>query len=263
MALPFVTDVPEPQYVMSADGFRIATYTWGEPDGPVVLAVHGFASSARDNWVATGWVRDLVGAGFRVLAVDQRGHGASEKPHEPGGFSMDLLVSDLENVLAVHLVDEFAYLGYSLGARVGWHTAIALPHLLERAVLGGIPDGKPLGRIDLAQAHAHLDHGAEITDPGTLTYIRLAERVRGNDVRSLIALAEGMRFDDDAPELGDPPGQRVLFATGEKDSILEQSRHVAERAPRGFFFEIPGRHHFNAPGSRDFRAAALEFLTND
>lgn len=263
MTNPLLTEVPEPQYVMSTDGFRIATYSWGDPDGPVVLAVHGFASSARDNWVLTGWVRDLVTAGFRVLAVDQRGHGLSEKPHEPDDFSMELLVSDLENVLAVHLVDEFAYLGYSLGGRVGWHAAIELPHLLERAVLGGVPDGTPLGRIDLAQAHAYVDHGTEVTDPSTINYIRLAERVRGNDVRSLIALAEGMRFDDDAPDLGNPPGQRVLFATGEKDGILAQSRSLAERTPRGFFFEIPGRHHFNAPGSRAFRAAGLEFLTND
>ena len=45
--------------------------------------MHGFASSCRDNWVSTGWVRDLTRAGFRVLGVDQLGHGASDKPHDP------------------------------------------------------------------------------------------------------------------------------------------------------------------------------------
>ncbi len=260
MALPLITEMPEPKFVMSGDGFRIATYSWGDPDGPVVLCVHGFASSCRDNWAATGWVRDLTRAGFRVLGIDQRGHGASEKPHEPDEFSMEHLVSDLENVLDTYLVEEFSYLGYSLGARVGWHAAVALPHVLERAVLGGIPDGKPLGRIDLAQAHAYLENETEVTDPDTINYVRLAERVPGNDLRSLIALAEGMRFDDDDPDLGDPPQQRILFATGAKDSIVEQSRLLAEASPQGYFYEIPGRQHFNAPGSRDFRAAGLEFL---
>lgn len=260
MALPLVTEIPDPQYVMSADGFRIATYTWGDDGDPVVLCVHGFASSCRDNWAATGWVRELVGAGFRVLGVDLRGHGASEKPHEPDDFSMELLVSDLENVLDTHLIEECAYLGYSLGARAGWHAAVALPHIIERAVLGGIPDGRPLGRIDLAQAHAFLDEGAPVTDPDTKRYVHLAERVPGNDLRSLVALAEGMRFDDDDPDLGSPPRQPVLFAAGSDDPILADSRRLSEVAPQGSFVEIPGRHHFNAPGSRHFRAAGAAFL---
>ena len=262
MTLPLVTEMPEPQYVMSEDGFRLATYTWGDLDAPTVLAVHGFASSARDNWVATGWVRDLLRAGFRVLAVDQRGHGLSEKPHEPADFSMANFVDDLRKVLNVYLIDEFVYLGYALGARVGWHTAVDMPQSLCRAVLGGIPDGKPLGRIDLAQAKAHLATGAEVTDPDTINYIRLAERVPGNDLRSLIALAEGMRFDDEDPDLGAPPTQPVLFATGEKDTVLEQSKKLAAGVPTGSFIEIPGRHHFNAPGSRHFREPGVAFLAD-
>ncbi|WP_105567079.1 alpha/beta fold hydrolase [Microbacterium halophytorum] len=260
MAVPLITEMPDPQYVMSSDGFRLATYSFGDPDAPTVLAVHGFASSCRDNWAATGWVRELTRAGFRVLGVDQRGHGLSEKPHEPDDFSMDHLVADLETILDQHLVEDFHYLGYSLGARVGWHTAVALPHRLNRAVLGGIPDGKPLGRIDLAQAHAYLEHGTEVTDRDTINYVKLADRVPGNELRSLIALAEGMRFDADDPDLGNPPPQPILFATGSKDTILEQSRRLAEGAPDGWFFEIPGRNHFNAPGSRDFRDAGVEFF---
>ena len=42
-ALPALTEMPSPQFVMSADGRRIATYVWGEEDAPTVFAVHGFA----------------------------------------------------------------------------------------------------------------------------------------------------------------------------------------------------------------------------
>lgn len=260
MALPLITEVPDPIYVMSEDGFRIATYVWGDEDAPAILAVHGFASSARDNWAATGWVRELTSRGLRVLAVDQRGHGLSEKPHEPDDFSMELLVSDLGHVLDTYLLDSVRYLGYSLGARVGWHASTAMPERIERAVLGGIPDGRPLGRLDLAQARAYLDDGAEITDRATNNYVTIASRVKGNDLRALFALAAGMRFDDADPDLGNPPRQPVLFATGSEDAIVEQSRRLAENAPAGAFFEIPGRHHFNAPGSRDFRTAGADFL---
>ncbi|HTH05360.1 MAG TPA: hypothetical protein VL916_05800, partial [Ilumatobacteraceae bacterium] len=57
------TEMPPPSYIMSAEGYQLATYAWGEPDADPVLCVHGFASSCRDNWVETGWVRMLTGAG--------------------------------------------------------------------------------------------------------------------------------------------------------------------------------------------------------
>ena len=204
-AIPALTEMPSPQYVMSADGRRIATYLWGEEDAPTVLAVHGFASSCRDNWVSTGWVRDLTRAGFRVLGVDQRGHGASDKPHHPADYSMDALVGDLVTVLDTYLLDTVLYAGYSLGARVGWQVAVQVPHHVERAVLGGIPDGRPLARLQIEQARAYADHGTPVEDPVTRNYVTLAERVAGNDLSALIALAEGMRLGDADPDPTHPP----------------------------------------------------------
>ncbi|TYL53525.1 alpha/beta fold hydrolase [Agromyces mariniharenae] len=259
-AIPALTEMPSPQYVMSGDGRRIATYLWGEEDAPTVLAVHGFASSCRDNWVNTGWVRDLTRAGYRVLGVDQRGHGASDKPHDPGEYTMDALVGDLVTVLDTYLLDTVLYVGYSLGARVGWQVAVQVPHHVERAVLGGIPDGRPLARLQIDQARAYAEHGTPVEDPVTRNYVTLAERVAGNDLRALIALAEGMRLGDADPDPSNPPAQRVLFATGSEDAILERSRSLAAATPNGTFVELPDRHHFNAPGSRVFRTAALEFL---
>ena len=89
--------------------------------------MHGFASSCRDNWVNTGWVRDLTRAGFRVLGVDQRGHGLSDKPHDPHDYTMDALVGDLLTVLETYLLDSVLYAGYSLGGRVGWQLLVDAP----------------------------------------------------------------------------------------------------------------------------------------
>ena len=55
----------------------------------------------------------------------------------------------------------------------------------------------------------------------------------------------------------------MLFATGSDDAILEGSRQLASAVPLGEFVEIPGRHHFNAPGSRVFRDAAVAFLAEE
>jgi pimeloyl-ACP methyl ester carboxylesterase len=259
-AFPALTEMPSPQFVMSAEGHRIATYSWGEDDAPTILCVHGFASSCRDNWVNTGWVRDLTRAGYRVLGVDQRGHGASDKPHEPEAYGMEALTADLVAVLDTYLLDSVLYAGYSLGARVGWQLAVNAPEHVERAVLGGIPDGRPLARLQIEQARAYADHGTPVEDQVTRNYVTLAERVAGNDLRALVALAEGMRLGDADPDPDRPPQQQVLFATGSEDAILERSRRLAAATPHGEFVELPGRHHFNAPGSRDFRRAALEFF---
>ncbi len=245
---------------MSADGIRIATYEFGEDqDAPVVVALHGFASSATANWVHTGWVRQLERAGYRVVALDQRGHGASDKPHRPESYSMELLVSDLLAVMDTYLLDEVSLVGYSLGARVSWHASLELPTRVIRAVLGGIPDGDPLTRFRVDEARRFIADGEPVEDRLTEAYLTMARGIEGNDLTALVALVEGMRGGAQ-PDPANPPSQPLLFATGSEDRILEASRSLAASAPRGEFYEIPGRNHFNAPTSRAFRDRALEFL---
>ena len=252
-------EVPDPLIVMSADGLRIATYDFGDPNAPVVVAVHGFASSAILNWHASGWVRDLTRAGFRVVAIDQRGHGASDKPHAPTGYTLELLVADVLTVLDTYIIDSAAYVGYSLGARVGWQASIDMPDRITRTVLGGIPDGDPLTRFQIVDARAFVTQGTPVDDRLTEAYLSMAAGIPGNDLTALISLVEGMRGGTQ-PDPANPPQQPTLFATGSDDSILEKSRSLAVSTPLGEFFEIPGRNHFNAPTSRQFRDAALEFL---
>jgi pimeloyl-ACP methyl ester carboxylesterase len=250
---------PEPRGVASVDGVTIATYEFGEPDAPPVLLVHGFASSGLLNWRNSGWVRDLLKAGHRVIAIDQRGHGASSKPHSPDSYSMDLLVADVQHVLDTFMLDDVEFIGYSLGARVGWRCALTMPERIRRLVLGGIPDGDPLTRFNVDQARAHIADGTPIADRLTATYVNMAAAIEGNDLTALIALVEGMRGGPQ-PDPANPPTQAALFATGSDDPILEASRSLAEATPRGTFYEIPGRGHFNAPTARGFRDAAMEFL---
>ena len=252
-------ETPPARVVISPDNVKIATYEFGDPEAPTVLAVHGFASSALANWHATGWVRDLTRAGFHVIAMDQRGHGASDKPHDPAAYTMDALVTDVLTVLDTFVLDEVDFAGYSLGARVGWHSSGDLSSRINRAVLGGIPDGDPLTRFQVDQARAFIRDGTPVEDRLTGAYLQMAGSIKGNDLEALVSLVEGMRGGPQ-PNAANAPAQAVLFATGSEDRILEKSKALAEATPNGSFFEIPGRNHFNAPTSRAFRDAALAFL---
>lgn len=252
-------EAPPARKILAPDGVKIATYDFGDPEAPTVLAVHGFASSAILNWQASGWVRDLLRAGYRVIAIDQRGHGQSDKPHDPAAYTMAALTADVLEVLDTFMLETVDYVGYSLGARVGWEAAGTFPERISRAVLGGIPDGDPLTRFQVEEARAAIANGTESTDRLTATYLTMARGIRGNDLTALVSLVEGMRGGPQ-PRPETAPKQPVLFATGSEDRVLAASRALAEATPRGSFFEIPGRNHFNAPTSRAFRDAAIGFL---
>lgn len=250
---------PAPKSVASDDGVTIATYEFGDPDAPPVLLVHGFASSGLLNWRNSGWIRDLLRAGYRVIAIDQRGHGLSDKPHSPDAYTIQLLLADVERVLDTYLLDAVDYVGYSLGARVGWRAGVTVPDRIRRLVLGGIPDGDPLTRFRVDEARTFIADGTPIADRLTARYLTMAGGIRGNDLTALVSLVEGMRGGPQ-PDPADPPQQPALFATGSEDPILAASQSLATATPYGSFYEIPGRGHFNAPTARGFRDAAMEFL---
>ncbi|MCX7308767.1 MAG: alpha/beta fold hydrolase, partial [Afipia sp.] len=71
---------------------EIAYLDEGEGD-PIVL-IHGFASSKNVNWVYPLWVSTLTKAGYRVIALDNRGHGESSKLYDPEQYSIGAMAGD-------------------------------------------------------------------------------------------------------------------------------------------------------------------------
>ena len=104
----------------SSNGIRIAFRddVPAAPDrGEPARLGHGFASSARTNWVDTGWLRALSEDGRRAVLFDHRGHGGSDKPHDPAAYATPLMAEDALRLLE-HLGSERADgSGYSMGAR--------------------------------------------------------------------------------------------------------------------------------------------------
>jgi pimeloyl-ACP methyl ester carboxylesterase len=100
-----------------SDGVRIAYLDEGPRDGTPIVLVHGFASNARVNWVTTGWVATLTGAGHRVIALDNRGHGASEGPHDPAQYGTATHMAEDVRRLMDHLgIERADVMGFSMGA---------------------------------------------------------------------------------------------------------------------------------------------------
>lgn len=107
------------------DGAELAVYARGHHDAPTIVFVHGWTLAAR---VWTKQFADLPDRGFRVVAYDQRGHGASTSGHE--GFSDETLGLDLATVLESLDLRDVVVVGHSMGglavqAFCSWHPEVA------------------------------------------------------------------------------------------------------------------------------------------
>ncbi|MGJ5898917.1 alpha/beta fold hydrolase [Streptomyces niveiscabiei] len=101
-------------------------------EGPLVVLLHGFPESWH-SW--RHQFAPLVAAGFRVVAPDQRGYGASDRPDDVAAYSILHLVGDVVGLIHA-LGEETAFVvGHDWGAPVAWHTALLRPDVV-RGVAG-------------------------------------------------------------------------------------------------------------------------------
>ena len=117
-----------------SDSVEIAFDDHGQ--GEPVLLIHGFASNARVNWVDTGWVKTLADSGFRVVTIDNRGHGESEKLYNPDLYSALEMAEDARRLLDHLGIRQAHVMGYSMGARIAAFLTVNHPSRVVSAVFG-------------------------------------------------------------------------------------------------------------------------------
>lgn len=240
------------------DGVTIAFLDQGEGD-PIML-VHGFASNKEVNWVLPSWVRTLADAGRRVIALDNRGHGASSKLYDPAAYHMDMMAADVRALLDHLGLSRADVMGYSMGARIAAVLALADPERVRSVVLGGLgirlveAGGVPEAIADALEAPSR----AEVTDPIAIQFRTFAEQTK-SDLRALAACLRGSRQTLSRAEVGHISAP-VLVAVGSKDPIAGSPEDLAALVPGAQALLIPGRDHMLAVGDKTFKAGVLEFL---
>jgi pimeloyl-ACP methyl ester carboxylesterase len=240
------------------EGVEIAFLDEGEGE-PIVL-VHGFASNKEVNWVLPGWVTTLSRARRRVIALDNRGHGASSKLYDPAVYHMDIMAGDVRALLDHLGLSRADVMGYSMGARIAAVLALADPQRARSVVLGGVgiraveSGGVPETIADALEAPALAD----VTDPTAHQFRSFAEQTR-SDLRALAACLRGSRQTLSRAEVGRISAP-VLVAVGSKDPIAGSPEELAALIPGAQALPIPGRDHMLAVGDKTFKAGVLEFL---
>lgn len=244
--------------VFETSGLTLAYEVAGE--GPPVLCIHGFASSGKVNWIDTGWVETLVGAGYTAITLDNRGHGASDKPHDPDAYYPTQMAEDALALLDHLGIDRAALLGYSMGARISAFLAYAHPERVMAAIFGGMGMNLINGLTDGNDIIAGLRAPAlaDLTHP-TARQFRIFADHTGSDREALAACMETSRQPmarADVRRIAVP----VLVAVGEADEMAGPPEQLAELLPSGEAFVIPRRDHMRATGDAKFKEAALAFL---
>ncbi|WOC59597.1 alpha/beta fold hydrolase [Paenarthrobacter sp. AT5] len=237
-----------------------------------VLLIHGFSSSSKLNWVDSGWIATLQGAGRRVITVDLPGHGRSHAPEDLDSYTPSRIRADLLQMVydagARPLQDGnpasgLDIIGYSLGSRLAWEFAATQPDLVHRVVLGGPSAADPLAAFDLAAAQRYLADGTPIQDESTAGLLKMAQLIPSNNLFAMLSLIEAVKGEPFDPAEA-APHMPLLLVAGEKDERAGTMPVLAEIAgKRGAMVEtlvVPGRTHTNVVTSRAFKEAAVEFL---
>ena len=116
-----------------SDGVKIHYVVQGKEDGEPVLLIHGFTVNIELQW---GPVLKALAKDYRVIAMDCRGHGGSEKPHDPKKYGPEM-VQDAVRLLDHLKVDKAHVVGYSMGAGLTLQIAARHPERVRTATLGG------------------------------------------------------------------------------------------------------------------------------
>jgi pimeloyl-ACP methyl ester carboxylesterase len=241
-----------------SDGVRLHYEVEGPQNGAPLIAVHGFASDYRLNWVGSRWQETLTNAGFHVIGLDCRGHGLSDKPHDEAAYSIDVMAGDVVRLLDHLDVPSAAYLGYSMGSRVGLEVVVSHPQRVKRAVFGGLGSAGAIRHSDEI-AHAFLI-GEPTDDPTAQTFYKFASARPINDLKALAACIKGMKPDASPAKLA-TIRTPILIVVGEDDDIARDAPELIELIPTARLGTIARRDHMTAVTSREFKQAALDFLT--
>lgn len=246
-------------YATAPDGVRIAYESVGE--GAPLLLIHGFASDRVQNWRAPGWYTALTGAGYRVVAMDCRGHGESDKLYDPARYAHDIMARDAIAVMDAAGLEAPAVMGYSMGGYLGMHLVMGHSARVSKLIIGGVGETyfsvAQFARDEIVAAleAPHRDH---VTDPVGRQFRLFAEQ-GGKDMKALAACMRAERKSFTKAQLSDAR-QPVLVVCGETDTLTGRPGPLAAAFPNGRAVTVARRDHMTTVGDKLYKQAALDFL---
>lgn len=211
-----------------------------EGEGPPLVLQHGFTDSLQ-TWYELGYVNALK-PDYRLVLVNARCHGASDKPHEPEACKVEYNVANVVSVLSDLDISHAHFFGYSMGSWIAFAMAQYAPDPVHALIIGGGNPNPPTTPDPFLQA---LRKGAEAVPAfwGVAVSPSLRARLLTNDVQALIAYRTqrlaSPGFAAILPQMTMP----CLVFAGEADPVYPANKEFVARMPNATFFSLPGLGH--------------------
>jgi pimeloyl-ACP methyl ester carboxylesterase len=246
----------------ASDGVRIAYIDIAPASGAgdPVLLIHGFGSNHAVNWTSTMWVKTLTHAGYRAVALDNRGHGQSDKLYDPAAYTPTIMAEDARRLLDHLGINRADVMGYSMGARIAANLALNHPERVRSLLIGGLGihlvegEGLPPGLADAMEAPS-LD---VLTDPTERMFRAFADQTK-SDRKALAACMRGSRQNLSRAQVAQIYAP-TLIAVGTKDHIAGSPHDLAALFLNARALDIPNRDHNVAVGDMNHKRGVLAFL---
>jgi len=231
--------------------------------------IHGFASNIENNWKQTNWVRTLKDD-YRLILIDNRGHGKSDKPTEPSQYGIKMVEDAIK--LMDHLsIAKANVFGYSMGSRITLNLVIRYPDRIKCAILGGF--GLPSQKASINSRYQPIIDALlaesldQIKDLIGREFRKFAEST-GEDLKALAAV---MTNYIDEPELMFTSANKIkkalkkikvpiLTVVGSNDILIENKTQIVDLVPKACHIQIQGRDHLTVVADHKFHMFVKAFL---
>ncbi len=253
-----------------SDGVNIHYTVEGE--GPPVILVHGFSVNADIQWRMKNTI-DMLATDYTVVALDNRGHGLSDKPYEPEAYG-DEFANDVIRLMDHLGYEKAAVVGYSMGGMITFRIAEKYPERLVCAApcgFGWAPD-EELQPEFAEQLATSLESGGgfrplfealqpEGEAPNEAVFNTMNTVLsKLNDEKALAALVRSwitIKPDQSALEKNEVP---LLSIVGSVDPLHLGAQHMQNYTKNLEVHLIDGRNHMDALDGTEFNETLKAFI---
>ena len=247
-----------------ANGVTIA-YDDNNPLGAerTAVLIHGFSSNRIEGWRRTGWYAALERRHHRMIAIDLRGHGESQKFYDPADYTREKMAGDVVALLDHLGVARADVFGFSMGSRVAVEVALMAPDRVSNLILGGVgekmiaPKSEDAPRYSMSDAMLAEDVDA-IPDPMARAFRQFAEE-QGEDLKAIAAVGKAPNTPLDLEGMSRLP-MPVLVMAGDRDHLAGDPEGLARAFPDGHGVVLNGCDHFSAIPHASAKATYFDFI---
>lgn len=248
----------------ASDGTQIAyEYDDSAPgDAPPVVLLHGFAVSGHLNFGGPGLIDALADGDRRTLVIDARGHGESDKPHDPALYGEARMAQDVRELIDELAFDAYDVIGYSMGSVTAAILA-SQDQRVRRLVLGGVGAGiVECGGLDsremppdLIEQAMRAPTAADAAHPFGAVWRGFADEVGADPVALACQIAASHR----TPIALDQITADTLVIVASKDGLANRPQTLAGAIKDAQYRVFEGD-HLGVVRHPDWNPAIVEFV---